>query len=161
MNRYSLLRSLLIGLFCASPVFAVDGIAIGIHFEKEGMGNIHDASMPGRLMRYDVKNDKVIGGRAVYEKTDVCTACLSPFGDRVASARADGTIGVVGIDGGDAVELGSCIGDEKANPRDLPGTGLQWPASEGGQWIYYTDARRGGATIRCGGSMCGPSRMKR
>lgn len=123
----------------AGSALGVDGIAISAHYEQAELGNIHDGSQPGRLMRYDIKDDKVVGSRAIYEKEGVGAMCISPFGDRVAFTKPSGMIAVVGIDGGNETELVNCLEDQK--PKHLPIAGLQWPPSEGGQWIYYLDAR--------------------
>ncbi len=133
------------GLFLAilsggtGTAMAVDGIAVSAHYEQAELGNIHDGSQPGKLMRYDIKVDKVVFSRAIYEKDGVGAVCISPFGDRVAFTKPSGMIAVISMDGGNETELVNCLGDEK--PKHVPIAGLQWPPSEGGQWIYYLDAR--------------------
>lgn len=122
----------------AGSALAVDGIAISAHYEQAELGNIHDGSQPGKLMRYDIKDDKIVSSRAIYEKDGVGAMCISPFGDRVAFTKPSGMIAVIGIDGGQETDLINCLGDQK--PKHLPIAGLQWPGSEGGQWIYYLDA---------------------
>src|ERR1700722_9907305 len=92
---------------------AVDGIAISAHYEQAELGNIHDGSQPGRLMRYDIKDDKIVSSRAIYEKDGVGAVCISPFGDRVAFTKPSGMIAVISIDGGNETDLVNCLGDEK------------------------------------------------
>jgi hypothetical protein len=119
---------------------AVDGIVITTHYQSDARVNIQDA-MPGHLKRYDLKNDKVVASRVLYGKDGVTSTCLSPFGDRVAFVKADGMIAVVSIDGGPETDLVRFV---DAKPKTYQAvTSLQWPAAEGGRWIYYLDGRGG------------------
>jgi hypothetical protein len=143
----SLIAILVVVLSAIPAARAVDGFLISVHYELDAgkMGNIHDASMPGKLIRHDLKNDKVVGTKVLFDKEGVCAACLSPLGDRVAFTQPSGAIAVVGLEGGPATEIGNFIGGEKPKLGEIPYTALQWPASEGAAWIYYLDGRNGGA----------------
>ncbi len=131
----------------APPARAVDGFLISVHYELKAskLGNIHDAAMPGKLIRHDLKNDKPVGRKVLFDKEGVCAACLSPLGDRIALTRPNGTIAIVGVEGGAVTEVGSFVGGEKPKPNEIPYTALQWPASEGAAWIYYLDGRNSSA----------------
>ena len=144
--RTALSIALALGLFVTRPASAVDGLLISIHYELgEGkLGNIHDGSFPGQLVRRDLRNEQPVGKRVLVE-SDVSTACLSPLGDRVAFTRPDGSIAVVSVDGGPASEIGNFLAGEKPKAGEAPFALLQWPASEGAAWIYYLDGRGGGA----------------
>jgi hypothetical protein len=120
---------------------AVDGILITARYQSDGIVNIQD-SMPGKLMRYDLKDDQVAATKVLYDKDGVASLCLSPFGDRVAFTKADGMLAVVGIDGGPETDLVRFTGADKPKTFGFI-TSLQWPLSEGGRWIYYLDGRTG------------------
>ena len=130
----------------ASRASAVEGFVIAAHYElPDGkLGNIHDASTPGKLMRYDIKDDKLTASKVLNEKDGVGCMCISPFGDRVAFTKPNGMLAVIDVNGGSETDLVSFIGDDKVKADVKPATGLQWPASEGGKWIYYLDARNEG-----------------
>jgi len=136
-------------LLPAGRSLAVDGYAIGIHYELEKgkLGNIHDASAPGRLMRYDIRNGRPVGREVLYDKNGGATnACIGPFGRRIAFCKPNGMISVISAKGGEGADLVSFVGDEKVvGPVS---TGLQWPASQGGRWIYYLDGRNGNNVLR-------------
>ncbi len=126
---------------------AVDGYAIAVHYEApEGTwGNIHaggpDApggKYPGKLMRYDVKDDRCVGKKVLYDKTDLGDVRMSPFGDRIAFVRPDGMILLVPADGGETTEVGPVADANVKAPID---TQLYWPSSDGARWIYYHDRR--------------------
>jgi hypothetical protein len=127
--------------FVVKPSYAVDGILITARYQSDGIVNIQD-SMPGKLMRYDIKDSKVSASKVLYAKEGVTSMCLSPFGDRVAFTKADGMIAVMGLDGGPETDLVRFTGTEKPKTFEAI-TSLQWPASEGGRWIYYLDGRGG------------------
>ncbi len=133
-------------LACAATAWAVDGFVVTVHYELPAgkLGNIHDGSTPGKLLRYDIRNDQTVGTKVLYAKDEVGWVCLSPFGDRVAFTKSNGMIAVMPADGGTETDLVSFIGDEKPKPGETPVTGLQWPPSEGGKWLYYMDGRNGG-----------------
>jgi hypothetical protein len=143
---YRLIALAFLTLTWATPARAVDGFALGIHFElaQGKFGNIHDSSRPGTLVRYEIKGDQVVGKKVLDDKPEVMSACISPFGDRIAIVKASGMIAVMPADGGAATDLVSFIGDEKPG-NELVATYLQWPASDGGNWIYYLDGRKNGA----------------
>lgn len=141
--------ALVVGLLMTcSTAMAVDGFAITAHCEApEGTwGDIHAgrpqgerSKFPGKLMRYDVRDGKAIAKRVLYDKTDVGDVRLSPFGDRVAFVRPDGTILLVPAQGGDPAGVGRVSDPQNAQkPVD---TMIYWPSSEGGKWIYYHDQR--------------------
>ncbi len=136
-------------LSAATPARAVDGFVVSIHYQADGLGNIHDSVHPGKLLRYDIKADKPAGTRVLDDKGDVTGACLSPFGDQIALTKTNGAIAVMSSEGGPEIELGRFTDNgppSKDSPSPSPaGTGIQWPASEGGKWIYYLDARNHGA----------------
>jgi hypothetical protein len=126
------------------PAAAVDGFVVSIRYQAAGLGNIHDGSHPGVLMRYDIRGDRPVAAKALSSRDDVTGACLGPFGDQIAVTRANGVIAVLPAGGGPETELARFI--EEDPKRTVPAaTGIQWPASEGGKWIYYIDARNGGA----------------
>jgi hypothetical protein len=132
--------------FCllATPAAAVDGFVVSIRYQAAGLGNIHDGSRPGVLMRYDIQGDRPVAAKAISSQGDVTGACIGPFGDQIAVTKANGVIAVLGSSGGPQTELARFI--EEDPKRTAPAaTGIQWPASEGGKWIYYMDARNGGA----------------
>lgn len=133
-------------MLLALQAYAVDGFVITVHFELPAgqFGNIHDSSYPGKLMRYDIKNDQLVGSKMLFEGNGVGVACISPFGDRIAFTQPNGMLSVISVDGGPVTDVVSFIGEEKPKQGETPSTGLQWPASEGGQWIYYNDGRNGG-----------------
>jgi hypothetical protein len=143
--KQSLPAVALLAVLCvATPAWAVDGFVVSIHYQADALGNIHDSVRPGMLMRYDIKGDKPVGSRVLDEKGDVTGACISPFGDRIAITKSSGVIAVLSSDGGPETELGR-FADDGPPKKDAPiGTGVQWPASEGGKWLYYLDARNGG-----------------
>lgn len=119
-DKVMLGRLILIALVMwAMPAWAVDGVAIGLHSEAAGR--------PATLMRYEIREGKVVGSRALCWET-AAAACIGPWGDRVAFGKLDGTICVVSIKGGAVMELGKGA---------AAASGLQWPASDGGEWIYY------------------------
>lgn len=125
---------------------AVDGVLLSVRYETPKMGNIHDAATPGKLIRYEIKGDKVVRSRALIDQPVVNGICISPLGDRVAITRADGALAIMSMEGGPQTELVRFIGDEKTKPGIPAYTGIQWPASEGGKWVYYMDGRKGGAS---------------
>jgi hypothetical protein len=112
-------RVILIGLvmLLGMPAWAVDGVGVGLHSDAVGK--------PATLMRYEIREGKVVGSRALCAEA-AAAACVGPWGDRVAFLKSDGTICVVRIEGGTVAELGKAAA-----------SGLQWPASDGGEWIYY------------------------
>ncbi len=116
---------------------ALDGFAVTVHYEKHGLGIIHDAIEPGELRRYDLRGDRTVGWSAL--AANAVYLCISPGGDQVAFTRADGGMALVSIDGGDPIELGSYTGGQAGNP----GTMLQWPVADSAQWIYFRDCRPG------------------
>ncbi len=133
MSNRALRIFLLALLVCATPVFAVDGIAISAHFESERGAKIDDDTIaPAALVRHDIRDDKVATSRVLFAK-GARAACISPCGDRIALAQTDGTLSLIGIDGGALSDLIHLTGD----------SALQWPASDGGEWIYYL-ARKDG-----------------
>ncbi|HUS93329.1 MAG TPA: PKD domain-containing protein [Phycisphaerae bacterium] len=145
VKRSSLVGICSVALFClAAPAAAVDGIVVTARFEKDGLGDIHDSSTPGVLMRHDVKDDRPAGSRVLHDG-GVGGMCIGPFGRRVAFTKPDGTIAVVGIEGGAVRDVGRFVGDEKPQEAKKPerpvATGLQWPAGDGGKWVYYMDGR--------------------
>jgi hypothetical protein len=134
----------------ALPARAVDGFLLSVHYDSatlgpNQLGNIHDAATPGKLVRHDLKDDRVVASKVLYENDGVATVCLSPLGDRVAITKPSGMIAVLSVDGGVEAELVNFRGDEKPKADQPSYTALQWPASEGAQWIYYLDGRNGGA----------------
>ena len=133
-------------LLCfAHPVAAVDGFVLSLRYQANEMGNIHDGSRPGKLMRYDLKSDRVVSAKTLNDQADVTGACIGPFGDQIAVTKLNGTICVMPADGGPETELVRFL-DNGPPKKDSPAcTGIQWPASEGGKWIYYLDARNNGA----------------
>ncbi|MGA2065655.1 MAG: PKD domain-containing protein [Thermoguttaceae bacterium] len=128
-------------LLFGNRAFAVDGFVLSIRYQANEHGNIHDGSRPGKLMRYDLKNDRVVSSKALSDKGDVTGACIGPFGDQVAVTKLNGTIAVMPGDGGPESELVRFLGDEQPGKDSPACTGVQWPAAEGGKWIYYLDAR--------------------
>jgi hypothetical protein len=144
MIRSSLLRcgmALTAALGACAAARAADGIVITTHYEHEGLGTIHDGGADGRIMRYDLKDDKVVSSRALYDK-GAGGVTISPFGDRIVFSKPGGMLAVMSIDGGAETDLVSFVGEDRpAKPAtNVPA----WPASEGGKWIYYMDGRKEG-----------------
>ena len=145
----ALLRKLLPAflLLLVLPACALDGFVITAHRELPAgqFGNIHDGSTPGVLTRYDIRDDKTVGTKVLYAKDGVGDIALSPFGDRVAFTKPNGMIAVISVDGGDETDLISFIGGEQR--KEAVATGIQWPAGDGGKWIYYYDVRPGSESV--------------
>ena len=118
---------------------AMDGFVIGIHHQAQKSGDIHDSSTPGQLLRYDIAADKPAGTKILYDAEPRATnACLDPFGKRVVFCRADGTLAIVSLGDGQVAEIGRFIPADRVKKDQPVDTGLQWPATDGGKWIYYT-----------------------
>jgi len=121
----------------AGRATAFDAVVITVRYVLDDEpGDIHAGSTPGMLMRYDVAEGEVTRKRQLYEAADVTYACLSPFGDRVAFTTRDALIKVADLDGGNVRVVGHHHGGE--TPDSVQSSGLQWPASEGGRWLYYS-----------------------
>ncbi len=135
------LIALIVCLLAGLPgwVSAFDGYVITIRHQSNENGNIHDGSTPGELVRYDLSNGTVRDSKVLYSATPGITeAHIGPFGQRIAFCRADGTLGIMNSDGGNITELGRFIAEGKMKKGEPASTGLQWPATDGGRWLYYT-----------------------
>ena len=100
----------------------VDGLVISIR-STEG-------KKPEALVSHTLKDGKTTTNAVVYQAEDrIISACLSPFGNQVALILPGGTVAIVSVDG--------------KNLRELADDALwvQWPASDGGRWVYYMDAK--------------------
>lgn len=126
-------------LLLPAMTFAMDGFVVDIRHNTKPEGGIHDGSMPGKLLRYDIKDDKLAGTRVLYEEgRGVTDACLEPFGKRVVFSRPNGTMACISVDGGPVTELGRFLPADQVKPTDNAATGLQWPGTDGGRWVYFT-----------------------
>lgn len=135
------LIALVICLLAGLPgwLLAFDGYVITIRHQSNENGNIHDASTPGELVRYELSNGSVRGSKVLYSATPgITTAQIGPFGQRIAFCRADGTLGMMDSDGGNIAELGRFLPEDQVKKDQPASTGLQWPATDGGKWLYYT-----------------------
>lgn len=119
--------AILVGLLAVGPLFGapsvppVDGVVVSIRSEAEKKGE--------ELRCYRLKDGKAVATTTLYRADDrIISACVSPFGDRVAFIQPGGTVAMVGIDGTGLAEL---VDDA---------LWVQWPAGDGGRWIYYIDA---------------------
>lgn len=137
-------------LMLALPALAIDGFLISAHYELPAgqLGNIHDGgNLGGALVRYEIKNDQLAGTKVLYDKEPVGTIVLSPFGDRVVFTKGvSGTIAIISADGGQETDLVTFADGTPRKNDNLAITLVQWPASEGGKWIYYYDTRPGKET---------------
>lgn len=108
--------------------FALDGFVITTRWTFNGPV-VPEGRNYGDLVRYDLKDDKVVRVVTIYDGGDAGRAVIGPRGERVAFVRRDGTVAVVPAGGGAVREL------LKAPAADH----LQWPGGEGGRWVYYLD----------------------
>lgn len=100
----------------------VDGVVVSIHTEQGKKGE--------ELRAYQLKNGKPAGMTTLYPSEErITSAAISPFGNQVALILPGGTVAVVGMDGKNLTELAD------------DALWVQWPASDGGRWVYYMDAR--------------------
>ena len=120
------------------PARALDGIAITTHWAQEGPNPI-GAVRFGNIIRHDIKDGKVEKSTPIYTQDDAGVACISPFGDRVAFLRKDGTIALVGIGGGEAVALVKLEHGIGAEGLSAAASCIQWPFGDNGRWVYYID----------------------
>ena len=100
----------------------VDGVAVSIHSEQGKKGEA--------IHCHDLKDGKTAANRVLYRTDDrIISACISPFGNQIAFIMPGGTVATVGTDG------------EGLNELVDDALWVQWPASDGGRWVYYLDAR--------------------
>lgn len=130
----------ILALLSAQTAFAFDGYLITIRHQAD-VGSIHDGSTPGQLVRYDVVGGNLKDTRILYSgEPGITEAHIGPFGRQIAFCRADGTMGLISADGGAITELGRFIPEQLVKKDEPASTGLQWPATDGGRWLYYTTA---------------------
>ena len=86
---------------------------------------------PGDVVVHSFKDGKAGESVTVYERGDAEAAALAPGGDQVTFRRADGSIAAAGTKAkGPVMEL--------APPATAAaGSSLQWPAGDGGRWVFY------------------------
>lgn len=116
----------------------LDGLVITIRQVNATAPDAKPAAKKAReLVRHELKAGKPIGSKVLTKCDDrIISACLSPFGYEVAYIKPGGTLAVIDTDG--------------ANERELADDALwvQWPAGDGGAWVYYLDAKSKSALRR-------------
>ncbi|MGB3087865.1 MAG: PKD domain-containing protein [Phycisphaerae bacterium] len=116
----------------------LDGLVITIRQVNATAPDAKPADKKAReLVRHELKAGKPIGSKVLTKCDDrIISACLSPFGYEVAYIKPGGTLAVIDTDG--------------ANERELADDALwvQWPAGDGGAWVYYLDAKSKSALRR-------------
>lgn len=99
----------------------VDGVALSIQSREGAKGE--------ELRAYELKAGSPTGSTVLYRSEDrIVSACISPFGNAAAFVAPGGTLMVVDIDGKNARELAD------------DALWVQWPAGDGGRWVYFIDA---------------------
>ena len=143
MKKIAGFCAIMLAALCASASPTVDGFAIGVRFTPPNgeLGNIHEGSEPGQLIRYDIRKGQVTGQKALVEEPEVVYACLDPFGQRIAYTRANHELVVIPADGGAKKVIGNLAEMGPEAKGKLDGPGLQWPLSDGARWIWYSDSR--------------------
>jgi hypothetical protein len=107
----------------------LDGIVVSIRAEE--------GKKIEQIFCHTFRNGKTVSSTSVYQSEGrIVSACMSPFGNQVAFIKPGGTVAVVGLDGKDVREL---VDDALY---------VQWPASDGGRWVYYLDAKTKSALRR-------------
>ena len=128
-TAFRTLLTFLLGGSCLIPGRAwaaggppVDGVVVSIHSEQGKKGEA--------VHCYELKDGKPTATRVLYQADDrIISACISPFGNQVAFIMPGGTVATTGADGDGLHELAD------------DALWVQWPASDGGRWVYYLDAR--------------------
>lgn len=104
----------------------LDGTVVSIQSQQAVPGRASSE----RLIRYDIIGGATAGQKVIHQtEGKIIDACLSPFGNQVAFIRPGGVLAVIDIDGGEVRDLVQNVAS------------VQWPAGDGGRWVYFIDAK--------------------
>jgi len=137
VKRFSSLAIAFFMVAAAADGQALDGIAITTRAETGAPHSLHSPNW-GNIIRHDIRGGKVTASAPIYTGGDAGFACISPMGDQAAFLRRDGSVAVVGINGGDARVLVQ-RGGHRDKEGNLPGAVLHiaWPYGENGRCVYF------------------------
>lgn len=104
----------------------LDGVAVAI---RQAPATQPAGKRAEELVAYQIKAGKNAAAKVLFKADEpIAHACVSPFGNAVAFIKPGGTLSVVDIEGNSVKEL---VDDAMW---------VQWPAGDGGRWIYYLDS---------------------
>ncbi|MCU0661612.1 MAG: hypothetical protein MUC50_04720 [Myxococcota bacterium] len=125
MQRHPAILASIASILLALPASAVDGISVTTHWS--GQDTVAYGGF-GQIWRHDIADNRVMSHTLLYadDRFPGRAPVLSPDGTQIAFIRADGSIAILSIDGGEPVIL--------QGAATTPQAFLDWPVRS---WIYY------------------------